>query len=207
VEEKEIQDELASIRNLMERSSKFISLSGISGILAGIYALIGAAFAYNMLYNGIGGYTFDVHYPIIKDLEIVSLLGVAVIVLLASVSTCIILSVIKAKKKGQPIWGKTSRTLLFNTVVPLATGGLFIFILLTRGYFGIVAPTSLIFYGLALVNASNFTYSDVRYLGVLEILLGLTAACLPGYGLLFWAIGFGVLHIVYGSVMYFKYDR
>lgn len=207
MEEKEIQDELASIRNLMERSSKFISLSGLSGILAGVYALIGVAFAYNMLYNGIGGYTFDAHYPIIKDLEIVSLLGVAVVVLLASVSTCIILSVIKAKKKGQPIWGKTSRTLLFNTIVPLVTGGLFIFILLTRGYFGIVAPTSLIFYGLALVNASNFTYSDVRYLGVLEILLGLTAACLPGYGLLFWAIGFGVLHIIYGSVMYFKYDR
>ena len=191
----------------MERSSKFISLSGLSGILAGIYALIGAAFAYNMLYNGIGGYTFDTHYPIIKDLEIVSLLGVAVIVLLASVSTCVILSISKAKKKGQPIWGKTSRTLLFNMIIPLVTGGLLIFILLTRGYFGIVAPASLVFYGLALVNASNFTYSDIRYLGILEILLGLAAACLPGYSLLFWAIGFGLLHIIYGSVMYLKYDR
>lgn len=80
-------------------------------------------------------------------------------------------------------------------------------ILINRGYYGIIAPSSLIFYGLALISASNFTFSDVRYLGILEILLGLIAACLPGYGLLFWAVGFGVLHIVYGSVMYFKYDR
>ena len=207
MEEKEIHDELASIRSLMERSSKFISLSGLSGILAGVYALIGAAFAYNMLYRGIGGFTFDTDYAIVLDLEIVSLLGVAVIVLLASITTGIILSVIKAKKKGQPIWGKTSRTMLFNMAVPLVSGGLLLLILIARGYYGVVAPASLIFYGLALIAASNFTYSDVRYLGILEILLGLVAACMPGFGLVFWAIGFGVLHIVYGSVMYFKYDR
>jgi hypothetical protein len=207
MKEDEIRDELTSIRSLMERSSKFISLSGLSGILAGVYALIGAAFAYNMLYNGVGRYTFSPQFQIVQDLEMVSLLGVALIVLLASVSTGVILSISKAKKNGQPVWGKTSKALLFNMSVPLITGGLLMLILLNRGYYGIIAPSSLIFYGLALISTSNFTFSDVRYLGILEILLGLIAACLPGYGLLFWAVGFGVLHIVYGSVMYFKYDR
>ena len=80
-------------------------------------------------------------------------------------------------------------------------------VLVYRGYYGVVAPASLIFYGLALIGASNFTFTDVRFLGLCDVALGLIAACLPGYGLVFWALGFGVLHIVYGSVMYFKYDR
>jgi hypothetical protein len=112
-----------------------------------------------------------------------------------------------AKKKGQPIWGKTSKILLFNTSIPLITGGIFIIILLYQGYDAFIIPAMLLFYGLSLVSASNFTFSDVKYLGLLEIVLGLAAACVPGLGLLFWALGFGVLHIIYGSIMYFKYDK
>ena len=61
----------------------------------------------------------------------------------------------------------------------------------------------LIFYGMALVNASKYTLGNVRYLGLAEIVLGLLCAALPGYGFWFWVIGFGVLHIVYGSLIYF----
>ncbi|MDO3625551.1 hypothetical protein [Mucilaginibacter sp. BT774] len=206
MEEKDIRNELASIRNIMERSSKFISLSGLSGILAGIYALIGAYLAYRLIYKGpiriydslsVGTYPETITY----------LLIIAVAVLVASLITGFILSSRQAKRKGQAIWGKISQTLLFHMATPLVTGGLLILILLSRGYYGIVTPSTLIFYGLSLISASNFTFSDVKYLGILEIILGLIAACLPGYGLLFWAIGFGVLHIVYGSMMYLKYDK
>jgi hypothetical protein len=207
VKEKEIEEELVSIRSMMERSSKFISLSGLSGILAGIYALIGAGFAYNDLYNGIGRHHYNPHYRIVEDIEAAYLLFLAILVLLASLLTGFILTKMKAKRNSQPIWGKASRSLLFHLATPLITGGILIVVLINRGYFGIAAPASLVFYGLALVSASNFTYKDVRYLGLCEIVLGLIAACLPGFGLLFWAIGFGVLHIIYGSLMYFKYDK
>ncbi|MDO3641598.1 hypothetical protein [Mucilaginibacter sp. L3T2-6] len=217
VEEKEIQNELASIRNLMERSSKFISLSGLSGILAGIYALAGAALAYNIIYNHIpvadsestnndlsatgllSGHSFSM-------LEL-KLMAIAFVVLVLSIITGIVFSLRKAKRKGQPIWGKTSRSMLFYMATPLFTGGLLILIFIYRGHYSIIAPASLIFYGLSLVGASNFTFNEIKYLGLCDVLLGLVTACVPGYGLLFWAIGFGVLHIVYGSVMYFKYDR
>jgi len=207
VKEKEIQDELTSIRSLMERSSKFLSLSGLSGILAGIYALIGAGAAYNLLNYDIPDFWYNGKYSFVGNLEIIALLSIAIAVLVASLVTGFILSYRKAKLKGQPIWSAASRALLFNMAVPLITGGLLLLILIFRGYYGIICPLSLVFYGLSLVNAGNFTFGEVRYLGILEILLGLIAACLPGYGLLFWAIGFGVLHIIYGSVMYFKYDR
>lgn len=208
MEEKQIHDDLASIRSLMERSSKFISLSGLSGILAGVYALIGAFIAYKIVYTGNGlFYTRD--YIVANTRSdigtLYQLVGIAVVVLLLSVITAIILSIKKAKKKGQQFWGKTSKTFLLNFAIPLVTGGLLIAIFITRGYLGIVASASLIFYGLALVAASNYTFGVVKYLGILQIALGLIAALLPGYGLLFWALGFGVLHIVYGSIMYFKY--
>jgi general stress protein CsbA len=206
VEEKEIQDELASIRSLMERSSKFISLSGLSGILAGVYALIAAGLAYSIVYSGSSRvYTrLNLHTD---PTPLYNLIAIAAFTLLLSVVTGVILTTKKAKRKGQPVWGKISQSLLFHMATPLVTGGIVILIFLFRGYYGIVGPTSLIFYGLSLVGASNFTFTMVKYLGLCEIILGLIAACLPGYGLLFWAIGFGVLHIVYGSLMYLKYDR
>jgi len=212
VKEKEIEDELVSIRSLMERSSKFISLSGLSGILAGVYALIGAGIA-NLLLNGqpVERTQTDIIEAVGSDYTAFStffyLIITALAVLIASLLTCYILSKQKAKRKNQAIWGRISRLLLFHMSVPLVSGGVLIFILLFRGHYGIIAPASLIFYGLSLVSASNFTFTLVKYLGLCEIILGLVAACLPGYGLLFWAIGFGALHIIYGSLMYLKYDR
>lgn len=204
VKEKEIQDELTSIRSLMERSSKFISLSGMAGILAGVYALIGAAVIFYLMQWGID-------YSDVPFLHVVNVLPamiwIALAVLLLSIATGIYLSYKKAERKGQSVWGSASKQLLFYMAVPLFTGGALMIICLYRGYFGIVAPVSLIFYGLALIGASNFTFTDVKYLGLCEILIGLVTAMLPGYGLVFWALGFGVLHIIYGSVMYLKYDR
>ncbi|TSJ43884.1 hypothetical protein FO440_06780 [Mucilaginibacter corticis] len=214
MKETEIQDELASIRSLMERSSKFISLSGLSGILAGVYALIGSAIAFVLLgYDRADFYTKVLDYSENDTYFVVSppannlLIAIAAAVLIASVLTGIILSVRKAKRKGQSIWNKTSRELLFHMAVPLVAGGLLIIIFIARGYYGVVAPVSLIFYGLSLVAAGNFTFSGIKSLGLCEIILGLIAALFPGYGLYFWAFGFGILHIIYGSVMYLKYDR
>jgi len=222
MEETELQNELASIRSIMERSSKFISLSGLSGILAGVYALIGAGVAY-MVINDDPDYAFSrkigqtvlgdhsrgqlyVNFSDYSNL-ILKLAAIALLVLIASIATAIILSSRQAKKKGQSMWGAVSRQLLFHMAVPLITGGILIGILLLHGHYGIISAASLIFYGLALFGASSFTFADVKYLGICEIILGLIAACLPGHGLLFWALGFGVLHIVYGARIYLKYDR
>ncbi len=205
MKKEEIQNDLASIRSLMERSSKFISLSGLSGILAGVYSLIGAGAAFYVIGSPNINYS---HLTFLQALNALPyLIWIAIAVLVASVLTSVALSYQKAKHTGQPIWGNTSKALLFHMIVPLITGGLLILIFLYRGYFGIVAPAMLVFYGLALIGASNFTFTDIKYLGLCEIILGLIAAFIPGYGLAFWALGFGVLHVVYGSVMYLKYDR
>lgn len=209
MEQNQAHQDLASIRNLMERSSKFLSLSGLSGVLAGVYALIGAGLAYYIIYSelminqSLQYHSLRVNHPT----ELIELLAIAFIVLGASLLTGFILSVRKARRTGQKFWNAGSRALVFNMSIPLLTGGAMMLIFLLRGYFGIIAPASLIFYGLALIGAGNYTFKGVQYLGINEIILGLIAALFPGYGLLFWAIGFGVLHIIYGAVMHFKYEK
>lgn len=204
--QEQLQSELLSIRHLMERSVKFISLSGLSGILAGCYALIGAALGYREVY----GFSSKVGYRdnyVTEDSVLLKLVIIALVVLLLSIGTAVWLSARKARKQGQGIWNPASRGLLKAVGVPLVTGGLFVLVMIARGTYGLIAPACLIFYGLALVAGSQYTYRDVKGLGILQIVLGLLAACLPGYGLVFWSLGFGALHILYGFIMYFKYDR
>jgi hypothetical protein len=206
MKDKDIYAELSSIRNLMERSAKFISLSGLSGIMSGIYALIGAGIGYKLVYGNSGGLDYREQY-VNEPSILFNLSVVALTVLVLSITTGVWLTLRKAGKKGQKAWNPASKKMLVNVAVPLCTGGLLILILLFRGSYGIIAPACLIFYGLALVAGSQFTYTDVKSLGILEIFLGLLAALLPGYGIIFWAIGFGLLHIVYGTIMHFKYDQ
>ncbi len=204
--ESNFENDLASIRHIMERSTRFISLSGISGVLAGVYALIGSVVGYMLIYypNSPFGYRF---YYVNERLALFYLLLTAVLVLFFSISTGLFFTIRKAKKSGQHYWDNNARRFFINAFIPLFAGGIFILILIFRGYLGIVAPSCLLFYGIALLNASSYTLSDIRYLGLCEIALGLLCAFFPGYGLIFWATGFGILHIVYGLMMHNKYDK
>lgn len=199
--EKDYLKDIQDIRSMMAQSSQFISLSGLSGILAGIYALIGAFLAYYLITND------QSYYITYESTTFQLLLLIAAVVLLLSIMTAYLLTVRKAKKVGEKVWNPTSRRLIVNFSIPLVTGGIFTLLLLKSGYFLIIAPITLIFYGLACVNASKYTLRDVRYLGITQIVLGLIATEFPGYGLHFWAVGFGICHIVYGCVMHYKYDR
>jgi hypothetical protein len=199
---------LKDIRQMMDRSSRFISLSGLSGVFAGVIALIGAYFANDEINKFINksGYSYGVSGEI--DLEY-NLIKLALAVLFVALAGGILFTYRKSQQNNLPLWDKTSRSLIINLFTPLLAGGLFIIALLFNhpNTFSLIAPSCLIFYGLALINASKYTYSDIRYLGFCEVILGLICMFYIGYGLIFWAIGFGVLHVVYGLVMYFKYER
>src|SRR5690606_8571925 len=197
--------EIGNIRSLMERSSKVLSISGLSGVLIGIYALVGAAAAYYMVYGFDSQFAYRDHY-VTEPAIIRNLFWIALTVLLASLTTGLWMARRKANKAGQVVWNASSKAMLLAMAIPLITGGLLALILLSKGLFGLIASTLLIFYGLALTSASVYTFKEVRWLGLLEIVLGLLALLLPGYGLWFWVLGFGVLHIIYGFIVHKKYE-
>lgn len=199
-------EDIAEIRQMMEKSSRFISLSGLSGVLAGVYALIGAYVAWQLAYTSelmisgeqtIRNVRGNLDYLILD----------AVSILILTLITGIYFTRRKAKQQGLKTWDSTTKKLLINLFIPLTTGGILVVVLYLNGIIGLIAPITLIFYGLGLINASHFTYRDIKYLGISQVILGLIASAIVGYGLLIWAIGFGLLHIVYGAVMYFKYEK
>ena len=201
-----IQD-LAEIRSMMERSSKFLSLSGWAGTMAGIYALVGAYIAYNY-------YSFNPNKVAYNNTELqntfsnlTETLLIAVVILILAIGTAVFLSYRKGRSKNENIWNPTSKKMLGSMSVPLLTGGVLILILITKGLIGLIAPISLLFYGLALYNASKFTYIELKFLGIIQIGLGLISSYFIEYGVLFWAIGFGIVHIIYGIFIHIRHER
>ncbi len=196
---------LKDIKRMMERSSRFISLSGLSGVAAGICALIGAWLAREEIAAfraNEGRYAQDSVLILEQNLIII-----AAGVFIAALVTAFIFTYRRARKNAASIWDVTARRLMLNTLIPMAAGGIFIMGMMYHGTTLFVSAACLVFYGLALVNGSGYTLGEIRYLGYLEIILGLMNLWLPGYSLMFWTIGFGVLHIVYGVIMWMKYDN
>ncbi len=211
MEAKNYLEDLKDIKLMMAKSTQFISLSGLSGIIAGVYALLGAYLAniyienyYKILQTA--KFNLESYKLNTYDLKL-KLVSISMIVLIASIITAYFLMVSKAKRINETIWNTASKKLLLSFCIPLLTGGIFGLLLLKNDYWNLIAPITLIFYGLACENASKYTFRDVRYLGITQIILGLISIQYLGYGLFFWAIGFGLCHIIYGSLMYFKYDR
>lgn len=188
---------------MMEQSSRFLSLSGLSGILIGIYALAGSFIAHRIIYFS----EFEFATSFFSGNQVLSVLAIAMLVLVFSIITTLILTWRRAGKTGKNFWNAGSRLMLINLAIPFVSGGLFVLLFTYRGLYEIISPASLVFYGLALVNAAKFSRQEIFFLGILQIVFGLTAALFPNYGLVMWALGFGVLHIVYGTLMYFRYER
>jgi len=185
------KNDLKEIKSMMERSTRFLSLSGLSSIAAGIIALLGAFVAFLLMDSD------DLVWYLILD---------GFVVLLLAGFFGFYFSWRKAKQMKLPFWNQTARRTLYYFAIPLLVGGIFTILLIVRNDFTLVASSMLIFYGVALFCASKYTYGEIQYLGISEILLGFLAGIFIQYGLIFWALGFGVLHIIYGIVLYIRYS-
>jgi len=198
------QEDLAHIRSMMERSSRFISLSGLSGVFAGLSALIGGLYGCAVL-EKYGINYFEAKNRTFSSDLVLELILTMFLILVFALTFGIIFTVRKSKKYSLPIWTTATKNMLFNLAIPLAVGGVFSLALLYHEIYVLIAPVTLLFYGLALVNAEKYTFSDVKYLGYCQLILGCISLFYLGYGLVFWIIGFGILHILYGLIMFKKY--
>lgn len=197
--EPDYRADLAAIRQMMERSTKFVSLSGWSGVLAGLYAILGTYYAFSILkFNPQSWQLAVAPWP---------LLSTAVVVLCATLATAVLLAAYKARKNRQKIWNFISRPMLIDMGLPLIVSGIMLLFFLWQEMGGLLAPISLLGYGMSLYNAGAYTFTEIRQLGYLQCLLGLLALWFIGYSLLLWAIGFGLLHIIYGLYLHYKYER
>ncbi len=211
---KEQLDQIKDIKKMMDKASRFSSISSLSIIIAGIFALIGAFFIYSdlefVLNDGkLISYSDLIEGDVGEDLsrKLKFLLIIGSLIFFSSLAVCYILSNRKAKHENVDFMNPTFKRALWALFVPIIAGGVFSWILIYHNLIGMVAPVTLIFYGLGLINASKYTYGEVVVLGYVELIFGLISSYFMGMGLLFWAIGFGLFHIAFGVVLYVKYDR
>ena len=203
---------LNDIRKMMEKSSRFLSLSGLSAIVVGIYACIAAVLAYWLLGNNhVVPNALSSNFPMLHintPAKLQLLITFAVILIILCIATVVIMCKQKARKNNQYLqFDRTAKRLLWNFFLPLFAGGILCLSLIWQQHYGLTSSIMLIFYGLALINASNYTYSNTRYLGYAELTLGLADSFVEGYALLFWTVGFGIFHIIYGILFYLKYEK
>lgn len=205
---------LSDIKRIMERSARFLSLSGWSGIWAGVTGLVSAGIAYSWIAD-MTSVDYS-NYRAIKDAPTssanladidIQFIGLAVVTLFVALAGGYYFTWKKTKKQGGNIWNSASKKMLGHVAIPLIAGGIFALVMLFNGLDMYIAPTCLTFYGLALLNGSKYTLPDIQYLGVLEVALGCISMLVRGHGLIFWAVGFGLLHIIYGIIMWNKYDK
>ena len=198
------QEDLSHIRSMMERSSRFISLSGLSGVFAGLSALIGGLYVYQLFkINGLD--YFDEEHKLYSVDLVSELVIIALTILFFALTFGIFFTIRKSRKYNLPIWTTATKKMLVNLAIPLLVGGVFCLALLYHQIYVLIAPSTLLFYGLALINAEKYTFSDIKYLGFCELILGCVSLFFLGYGLVFWIIGFGILHILYGLIVFKKY--
>ncbi len=199
MEKEKYLDDLSEIRKIMNRSARFISLSGLSGVSTGLIALAGALLAHQMVFRH---HDYLIYGAVWADLKNpASLLLIALGTLLLSIVSAVWFTGRKSRKENQRVWDNQAKRLLINLLIPLTTGGILCLILLFKGYVGFLPGLTLIFYGLALVNGSHYTFSHIRYLGIAEIVLGLTAFLFIGQSLYLWMLGFGVIQMIYGVLI------
>jgi len=200
MENKELET-LQDIKQIMERSSRFISLSGWSGIAAGSCAIAGAAIVYPIVADR---YATGELY---SAAETKFMLLVAAGTFIAALVSAFFFTYMRSKRLNTPVWSSTSKRLMWSVAVPMVAGGALLLKMVSLGYFGLIAPGCLIVYGISLFAGSKQTLGEIRYLGYSEIALGCLSLLFIGYGLLFWTIGFGLLHIVYGILMWMRYSK
>lgn len=204
-------DAIKDIRNIMERSTRFISLSGLSGAFVGVLSLMGVGIIYwllNLNSNASPYYADIISTDGVVNSFVLDLFFLVFgSVFLLSVMIVLLMAVYNAKRHGLTFWNSTAKRFLLNMAIPLSAGGAYIGVLLYHGHVELVLPSTLIFYGFALLNGGKYTFDDIRLLGMIQLLTGLTASIFVDYGLLLWALGFGILNIVFGLRVYVKYEK
>lgn len=206
-------DAIQDIKRMMERSSRFLSLSGLSGISAGICALAGAATAYPYI-HGVKNVVINEETAYVQALSgdwtllfNTWLFWIAAATFVAALGSAFYFTLRKSRQHGLRIWDAAARRMLVNLFIPIVLGGIVILRLTIIREAVLIAPFMLLFYGLGLINASKYTLGEIRYLGYCMLVLGIINLWMPGYGIYFLALGFGVMHIIYGLMMWQKYER
>ena len=180
-------DNLRFIRETMERSTSFTAVSGVAGMIMGAVAMVAAVVASTRR---------------TPEAWLLTWLIAALVAGLAALWAMIR----KARASGVSLLsGPGSKFALFFTP-PIVVGALLTAALVRVDLLSVLPGAWLLLYGTAVVSGGAFSVRIVPMMGVGFMLVGALALFAPpAWGDEFMAVGFGVLHIVFGLVIWRKH--
>lgn len=200
-------EELKKIRGLMERSSIYHSLSGLSGMVAGVIGIIAYAIVYFLVNPLMEQFPQMLNSDALRIYLLKVFFAASIISLVLAFSAIFYFNWRNGLKNGISFYDAPMQKMFINLFIPLIAGGIFCLMLVREQLYLMIAPSMLIFYGLAMIQASRHTIIEIRHLGLAELALGLIAIFFQEYGMWFWLAGFGFVNLFYGAFIYLKYER
>lgn len=192
---REAEENLRVIRDLMERSTKYSTFSGLSGVLAGTASITGC----------IVTHLLQRRFPDPASFRIPFLLTWSLVILCA-IGGDFLLTKRRATRVGKRIVSRLGKQMVIASAPGLGTGALLTLYFLSHNLLADIFPMWMLAYGIAVCAVGLFSQREVSWLGaaflaagtitLLLPLFGLTA--LPALGLIMMAVTFGGFHIVYG---------
>lgn len=205
-------DELTVIRQLMERPVRSSTASGVSGIIAGLAALAGAA-ADKYLSPRLAEHLAE-RSELTSTWDWVLIIGAGIwaVVFCVAFVGVVILTRIRERRQGMPFWSPVKRRVLRTILPPFIAGcGLTVAIYYqwiygyNPGQSYLIPAVWMLFYGLALWQVGEFSIPEVRLLGAAFIAAGIASAVVQWYPYESLGATFGGFHIVYGVVVWTRH--
>jgi hypothetical protein len=174
-------ENLQFIRQTMERSATFTSIPGLGGAIMGAVALVGSGLAAAQPSGDRWLLTW------------LAAAGLAAIVGLVTMAR-------KAQRAGVALTGVNGRRFALGMAAPFVAGAAITYELWAVRNFTVMAPAWLLLYGAGVLTGGMFSVPVVRAIGVCFMTLGIAAIVTPPeWGNVWLAIGFGGLHIGFGT--------
>ena len=210
MKEIEVKQTLDDIRDMMSKSSRFQAISGWSIIVIGVFAAIASLMAATVI--GIVDVPFFGNLQRYATLNTPTKIQAAAVIALVLFTVCLltvfIFAIVKSKRHNLRFtFDKRMAQMLLAFFIPLLAGGLFSMAMVLQHHYGLTSSIMLMFYGLALINCSHYTYPILRWLGYTELLIGIIDCFTMSHALLFWFLGFSVAHILFGIIYVIMFDR
>lgn len=174
-------DNLHFIRQAMERTNTFTSIPGAGGVGMGVIGLVASVVAARQP----SGDRWLAAW-------LISAAAAAIVGLIAMA--------LKAKRGGATLTGATARRFAMGMAAPFVAGAAITYELWAVRNFTVMAPAWLLLYGAGVLTGGIFSVPVVRAIGVCFMALGIAAIVTPPeWGNMWLAIGFGGLHVGFGT--------
>lgn len=180
-------ESLRFIHATMERAAGFSAVPGWGGVMMGLTALLAAGVAHPLRFTEMWLKVW------LAAAVVATAIGLAAIVL-------------KARRSGMPLAGPAGRKFALALSPAIGAGAILTFVLYRNGSIRDLPGCWLLLYGTAVTSGGALSVRVVPMLGLSLMALGVAALAAPAvWGDAFLALGFGVLHIVFGIVIARRY--